>query len=185
MQCHSNSSSRSQTFLVTIQNLLYQRYMFVLALKITQSVSFSWKILFYFHHIPLLECDGYELSKWLTCQLLTHSFGTLLKWYHSYSFICVGINMHLQHIYFHTFYSCRGQPRELDIPWYNMQTIGSLSLDSFFVSCLNLENMLSLQPVAGHLEGWYITYLLFSCLDSSTIETNSIRIGPCIHLKIM
>ena len=58
------SSSRSQLLSVTIQSLLYQRYMFVLALRL-QSVSLSWKILFYFHRIPLLESDGYVLSQYM------------------------------------------------------------------------------------------------------------------------
>ena len=57
-----HSSSRSQILSVTIQNLLYQGYTFVLALTL-QAVSSSWKILFYFHHIPLSESDGYVLSQ--------------------------------------------------------------------------------------------------------------------------
>ena len=42
-----------------------------------------------------------------------------------------------------TYYSCRGQPSELDIPWSDVQRIGSLSWDSFFVSCLNLKNIIT------------------------------------------
>jgi hypothetical protein len=111
------------------------------------------------------------LNLWLTRQLLTDSIGTHYQndttLDHSYVWVYMHLPTHTL-----TYYSCRGQPSELDIPWSDIQRIGSLSYDSFFVSCLNLEDILSLLPVAGHLEGWYIAYLLFYCLDSSY---------PCFH----
>ena len=167
-----HSSSRSQTSSVTIQNLLYQRYTFVLALTITSCI--------------ILLKDTLLLSSYSTLRIwwlrAVSTYGSLANCWQTQSVHIIKMiplliihmcgHIHASPTHALSYYSCRGQPSELDIPWSDIQRIGSLSYDSFFVSCLNLEDILSLLPVAGHLEGWYIAYLLFYCLDSSY---------PCFH----
>ena len=69
-----------------------------------------------------------------------------------------------------TYYSCRGQPSELDVPWSDMQRIGSLSWDSFFVSCWTLRICIA---AASSRSSWRMIHnisLVLSCLDSSTLS---------------
>jgi len=99
-----HSSSHTQTLSVTIQNLLYQRYMFVLALTITSCIILLKDTLLYFHHIPLLESDGYVLSQYMAHSPTVDRLNRyIIKMIPLCSFICVCIYMHLQHIHLFTF----------------------------------------------------------------------------------
>jgi len=173
------SQSQYKTYYHTRGTCLYLHWRLPAASFHSWKILFSTFIIFHSWNLTATCC----LNIWLTHQLLTDSIGTLSKWYHSvHSYVCAYTCISNTYTYL---LSCRGQPSELDIPWSDIQRIGSLSCDSFFVSCLNLEDILSLLPVAGHLKGWYIIYLLFSCLNSSTIETNSIRLVLAFILKKM
>ena len=96
-----------------------------------QAVSSSWKILFYFHHILLSESDGYVLSQPMahlpTVDRLNRYIIKMIPLCSFIPYVCA--YMHLANTYTYILYSCRDQPSELDIPWSDVQRIGSLSWD--------------------------------------------------------